>query len=31
MGHARRVDPHDRYGHGFRQWKLKPYVDQIGF
>jgi hypothetical protein len=30
MGHARKIEPHDRYGHGFRMWKLQPFVDGIG-
>jgi len=31
MGHAREMKPHERYGHGFKMWKLKPVVDAVGF
>jgi hypothetical protein len=31
MGHRRRMDAHDLYGHGFPQWQIKQAIDKIGF
>jgi len=31
MGHARKIEQHDRYGTGYAMWKMKPWIDKIGF
>jgi hypothetical protein len=31
MGHTRDIEQHDRYGTGAPMWKLKPWIDKIGF
>lgn len=31
MGHSRKIEQHDKYGTGFAMWKMKVWIDKIGF
>lgn len=31
MGHAREIQAHDLYGHGFPMWQVKLWIDKIGY
>jgi integrase len=31
MGHARRISAHDGYGHGYAMYKVKFWIDKIGW
>jgi integrase len=31
MGHARKIEQHDRYGTGYAMWKMNSWINKIGF